>query len=96
MLIFFGAGCIAALKLADASFSQWEISVIWGLGVAMAIYLTAAISGAYLNPAITIALWRFTCFDGCKALPYILAQIAGVFCAAALIHGLYYNLFFDF
>lgn len=96
LLIFFGAGCVAALKLADASFSQWEISVIWGLGVAMAIYLTAAISGAHLNPAVTIALWRFACFDGCKVLPYILAQIAGAFCAAALIYGLYYNLFFDF
>lgn len=87
-----------ALKLADASFSQWEISVIWGLGVAMAIYLTAAISGTHLNPApvVTIALWRFAYFDGCKVLPYILTQIAGAFCAAALIYGLYYNLFFDF
>ena len=63
LLIFFGCGCVAALKLAGASFGQWEISVIWGLGVAMAIYLTAAISGAHLNPAVTIALWLFACFD---------------------------------
>ncbi|WP_016596082.1 aquaporin, partial [Yersinia pestis] len=33
LLIFFGAGCVAALKLAGASFGQWEISIIWGLGV---------------------------------------------------------------
>lgn len=59
----FGAGCVAALKLAGASFGQWEISIIWGLGVAMAIYLTAAISGAHLNPAVTIALWLFACFE---------------------------------
>jgi glycerol uptake facilitator protein len=84
------------LKLAGASFGQWEISIIWGLGVAMAIYLTAAISGAHLNPAVTIALWLFACFDGRKVLPYIVAQIAGAFCAAALVYGLYYNLFFDF
>ena len=56
LLIFFGVGCVAALKLAGASFGQWEISIIWGLGVAMAIYLTAAISGADLNSAVTIAL----------------------------------------
>lgn len=34
LLIFFGVGCVAALKVAGASFGQWEISVIWGLGVA--------------------------------------------------------------
>ena len=56
LLIFFGVGCVAALKVAGASFGQWEISIIWGLGVAMAIYLTAGVSGAHLNPAVTIAL----------------------------------------
>lgn len=96
LLIFFGVGCVAALKLAGASFGQWEISIIWGLGVAMAIYLTAAISGAHLNPAVTIALWLFACFDRRKVLPYIIAQIAGAFCSAALVYGLYYNLFYDF
>ena len=30
LLIFFGVGCVAALKVAGASFGQWEISVIWG------------------------------------------------------------------
>ncbi|MDI5811322.1 aquaporin, partial [Salmonella enterica subsp. enterica serovar Anatum] len=33
LLIFFGVGCVAALKVAGATFGQWEISVIWGLGV---------------------------------------------------------------
>ena len=58
LLIFFGVGCVAALKVAGASFGQWEISVIWGLGVAMAIYLTAGVSGAHLNPAVTIESCR--------------------------------------
>ncbi|PWC17490.1 aquaporin [Brenneria roseae subsp. roseae] len=96
LLIFFGVGCVAALSLTGASFGQWEISVIWGLGVAMAIYLTAAISGAHLNPAVTVALWLFACFDGKKVIPYILSQFAGAFCSAALVYGLYYNLFVDF
>src|SRR5476649_1684371 len=96
LIIFFGAGCVAALKLAGAVFGQWEISIIWGLGVAMAIYLTAAISGAHLNPAVTVALCLFANFEGRKVLPYIIAQVAGAFCAAALVYGLYYNLFIDF
>ena len=83
LLIFFGVGCVAALKVAGATFGQWEISIIWGLGVAMAIYLTAGVSGAHLNPAVTIALWLFACFDGRKVVPFIVAQFAGAFCAAA-------------
>lgn len=70
LLIFFGVGCVAALKVAGASFGQWEISVIWGLGVAMAIYLTAGVSGAHLNPAVTIALWLFACFDKRKVIRF--------------------------
>ena len=79
LLIFFGVGCVAALKVAGASFGQWEISVIWGLGVAMAIYLTAGVSGAHLNPAVTIALWLFACFDKRKVIPFIVSQVAGAF-----------------
>ncbi|AUG98974.1 aquaporin family protein [Prodigiosinella confusarubida] len=96
LLIFFGVGCVAALKLAGANFGQWEISITWGFGVAMAIYLTAAVSGAHLNPAVTVALWLFACFDRRKVIPYVLSQVAGAFCAAALVYGLYYNLFYDF
>ncbi len=62
----------------------------------MAIYLTAGVSGAHLNPAVTIALWLFACFDKRKVIPFIVSQVAGAFCAAALVYGLYYNLFFDF
>lgn len=96
LIIFFGAGCVAALKLAGAPFGQWEICIIWGLGVSMAAYLTAGISGAHLNPAITVALCLFANFEGRKVLPYIVSQIAGAFCAAALVYGLYYSLFFDY
>jgi len=95
-IIFFGAGCVAAMKLAGASFGQWEISIIWGIAVAMAVYLSAAISGAHLNPAVTIALCLFANFEVRKVVPYILAQLAGAFCSAALVYGLYYNLFMDY
>jgi len=95
-IIFFGAGCVAALKLAGASFGQWEISIVWGIAVAMAVYLSAGISGAHLNPAVSIALWMFANFEGRKLVPYIISQTAGAFCAAALVYGLYYSLFIDF
>ncbi|MCA2017510.1 aquaporin family protein [Vibrio tritonius] len=96
LLIFFGVGCVAAMVLAGAQFGQWEISIVWGFGVAIAIYCTAGVSGAHLNPAVTIALTLFQGFDKRKTLPFILAQFAGAFCAAALIYGLYHNLFIDY
>lgn len=96
LLIFFGVGCVAALVLTGSQFGQWEISIIWGFGVAIAIYCTAGVSGAHLNPAVTIALALFHGFDKAKVIPYILAQVLGAFCSAALVYALYNNLFTDY
>ncbi|OAN17032.1 aquaporin [Photobacterium jeanii] len=96
LLIFFGVGCVAALVLTSAQFGQWEISIMWGLGVAIAIYCTAGVSGAHINPAVTIALALFHGFDKRKVAPYIIAQVLGAFCSAALIYALYSNLFAEF
>ncbi|MGO1297706.1 MAG: MIP/aquaporin family protein [Vibrio sp.] len=93
LLIFFGVGCVAAAVLTGAQFGQWEISIIWGFGVAVAIYCTAGVSGAHLNPAVTIALTAFHGFNKAKVIPYILSQLAGAFCSAALIYALYSPLF---
>lgn len=96
LLIFFGVGCVAALVLTGAEFTQWEISIIWGLGVALAIYCTAGVSGAHLNPAVTIALAAFHGFNKSKVAPYILSQLLGAFSAAALVYFLYGPLFTDY
>jgi glycerol uptake facilitator protein len=62
----------------------------------MAIYLTAGVSGAHLNPAVSIALCIFADFEKRKLPFYIFAQVAGAFCAALLVYTLYSNLFFDY
>ncbi|XBS70872.1 MIP/aquaporin family protein [Acerihabitans sp. KWT182] len=96
LFMFFGTSVLCAAKVAGASFGLWEICVVWGLGIALAVYLTAGISGAHLNPAVTISLWMFASFDARKVLPYILAQTAGAFCGAALTYLIYHNLFADY
>jgi glycerol uptake facilitator protein len=93
LLIFFGVGCVAALVLTGAQFGQWEVSIIWGFGVSIAIYCTAGVSGAHINPAVTIALALFHGFNKTKVIPYIIAQMLGAFCSAALVYGLYSHLF---
>ncbi|MEF1230496.1 MIP/aquaporin family protein, partial [Vibrio fortis] len=96
LLIFFGVGCVAALVLTGAAFGQWEISIVWGFGVTIAIYCTAGVSGAHINPAVTIALAMFHGFDKAKVVPYIISQMLGAFCSAALVYTLYSNLFTDY
>ncbi|WDI78841.1 aquaporin family protein [Candidatus Purcelliella pentastirinorum] len=96
LIIFFITGSCAALKLTGANFGQWEISIISGMGVTMAIYISNTISGSHLNPAVTIALWMHSYFKKRDVIPYILSQICGAFFATALIYCLYYNLFINF
>ena len=66
-----------------------NITLGWGLGVTMGIYVSGAISGAHLNPAVTLTLAVFRGFPWRKVLPYSLAQTAGAFVAAALIYKNY-------
>jgi len=93
ILIFFGVGCVAALVLAGVDMGQWEISIVWGLGVAMAIYVTAGVSGAHLNPAVTLALMTRRGFEKSKVIPFIVSQVLGAFSSAGLVYFLYKQLF---
>ncbi len=50
LFLFFGICCLSALKLTGASLGLWEICIIWGLGISLAVYLTAGISGGTSEP----------------------------------------------
>src|SRR5579862_145410 len=66
-----------------------NITLGWGLGVTMGIYIAGKISGAHLNPAITLAFAVFRKFPWGKVVPYSIAQTAGAFVAAALVYWNY-------
>ncbi|MGL6072232.1 MIP/aquaporin family protein [Craterilacuibacter sp.] len=93
LIVFLGCGAVAALVLSGSQFGQWEISITWGLGVALAIYISAGVSGAHLNPAVTLALWVWKDLPTRKVIPYITAQTSGAFVAAALVYAMYAPLF---
>lgn len=88
-----GMGCVAGLKLTGAVYGQWEISVIWGIGVALGAYVAGGVSGAHLNPSVTLTLAIFGNFPKRKIIPFIIAQFLGAVVAAAIVYGLYQNLF---
>ena len=92
ILILFGNGVVAMVvlfgkgtpgEIVHGGFTN--ITIGWGLAVTMGCYAAGRISGAHLNPAVTIALAVFRGFSWRKVTPYILAQVAGAFLAAAVV-----------
>ncbi|WP_067173020.1 MIP/aquaporin family protein [Microtetraspora niveoalba] len=88
ILILFGAGVVAQVVAADLG-NHDSISWSWGLGVTFGVYTAARISGAHLNPAVTLAFAVFKGFAWRKVVPYVLAQTLGAFVAALLVRWNY-------
>jgi glycerol uptake facilitator protein len=92
VIVVFGTGVVAMTVLFGrnqpgeiVNGGYTNITIAWGLAVTMAVYLTARVSGAHLNPAVTVALAMFRGFPWGKVVPYSLAQIVGAFIAAAVV-----------
>lgn len=71
----------------------WQVAVLIAIGLGIAIYISAHISDAHLNPAVTLAfaLVRFRVFSWKKIPVYIVAQMLGGFVAAAIMFGFYHE-----
>jgi glycerol uptake facilitator protein len=91
VLVFFGLGVVHTALLSEPHAGLGLVAVVWAMAVALAIYTTGAISGAHLNPAMTLAFTVFRGFPARRVVPYMLAQLAGAFCAAALLYGLFHG-----
>lgn len=88
ILIIFGAGigAGATLKNSYANNAGWiVITISWGLAVTMAIFAVGSISGAHLNPAVTVALALGGDFAWADVPGYILAQMLGAIIGATIV-----------
>ncbi len=88
ILILFGVGVVAQV-VAGGIGDHDSITWAWGFGVMLGIFTAGKISGAHLNPAVTIALAAYQGFAWKKVLPYSLAQTAGAFLAALIVRWNY-------
>jgi len=89
LLVFFGLGAVHAAVLTDALTGLWQVGVVWGLAIMFAAYTVGDISGAHINPAMTLALWFTGRFPAGRVGPYIAAQFAGAFLAAAALFAMF-------
>lgn len=92
LLILLGDGIVAGVLLrhSKAENAGWlTITIGWGLAVSMGIYAVGQVSGAHINPAVTIGLATAGDFPWNQVPGYCLAQLAGAF-AGAIIVWLHY------
>jgi glycerol uptake facilitator protein len=89
ILILLGDGVVAGVLLRDskAENSGWIVITLgWGLAVAVAVYTVGRISGAHINPAVTLGLASIGEFSWGMVPGYITAQFAGAFVGGALVY----------
>jgi len=102
VLILFGNGVSASFTLFNTLgpggtttqpipfANNWVlISLGWGLAVMLGIYVAGAVSGAHINPAVTLSLASRGKFPWPKVLPYMGSQLLGAFIAAAIVYFVY-------
>ena len=88
-LVFAGTGAIIINKESGGVITHVGIAITFGLIVMAMIYALGDISGAHLNPAVTIAFTVAKKFQIKQVLPYIASQVAGAFLASAILTYLF-------
>jgi glycerol uptake facilitator protein len=95
ILILLGDGVVAnvglAPRVASVGYDWNTIAFGWAFAVVIAVYVAGGVTGAHINPAVTIAMAVKRDFPWSKVGPYILAQILGAFLGAAGVFLVYYQ-----
>lgn len=90
LLIFFGCGAVHVAVLLGDLTGLWQVGIVWGISIMLAIYVIGPISGAHINPAITLGLACWGLFPKGRVVPYVAAQLLGAFAAAGALYALFH------
>ncbi len=88
-LVFAGTGAIIINDVSGGSITHVGIALTFGLVVLAMIFAVGDISGAHLNPAVTLGLFSARRFEGRQVLPYIGSQLCGAIAASLLLRALF-------
>lgn len=88
-LVFAGTGAIVINDVSGGAVTHVGVALTFGLIVLAMIYTVGDISGAHLNPAVTLGFWLSGRFSGPQVFPYILSQITGALAASAVLRALF-------
>ena len=91
VLILFGCGVVSLVVLFNGKGDYTNITIGWGLAVTFGIYVSGKISGAHLNPAVTVGLAATGRFPWSKVGYYVIAQVLGAFIGAAIVFAVVYT-----
>jgi MIP family channel proteins len=90
VLVVFGTAVVAQVLLSNEKNGQYlSINLGWGLAVTMGMFVAGGVTGAHLNPAVTLSQAVQGKFNWGKVLPYWIVQVAGAFAAAAITYFVY-------
>jgi aquaporin Z len=89
VLVFAGTGAVVIDELNRGAVSHVGVALTFGLVVLALIYALGDVSGAHLNPAVTLGFFLARRFPGRDVAPYMLAQCVGAILASALLRGLF-------
>ncbi|MEL6864806.1 MAG: aquaporin [Bacteroidota bacterium] len=90
-LVFCGCGAIIVDQISGGAIGHMGISTTFGLIITVMIYALGNVSGAHLNPAVSIAFWYAGVFERRLILPYVLSQCIGAVLASAALWLLFPN-----
>lgn len=88
-LVFAGTGAIVINDVSGGAVSHVGVALTFGLVVLAMIYALGDVSGAHLNPAVTIAFFAARRFPAERLLPYIVSQSVGALAASVLLSFLF-------
>ncbi len=89
MLVFLGTGAVHVAILTGELAGLWQVAVVWGVAIMLAIFVVGGVSGAHINPAITLSFAVWSRFAWRDVGVYIVSQFVGAFAAAALLFFLF-------
>ncbi|KAJ1112820.1 hypothetical protein NDU88_001081 [Pleurodeles waltl] len=92
ILILFGCGSVAQMELSGFAKAQFlSVNMAFGYAVTAGAYVCAGVSGAHLNPAVSLAMFLLRRMTFKLMLVYCLAQFLGAFFGAAIVFALYFD-----